>query len=70
MASLYERLGGKSAVEELVSDFWDVVFTDERITNEKVRARWAAADIPTLKMHVTNPVCMATGGRMSIRGGT
>ncbi len=67
-ASLYERLGGKSAIEVVVNDFWTEVFADNRITNEKVRARWAAIHIPTLKMHVTNLMCMATGGPFEYTG--
>jgi hemoglobin len=66
--SLYERLGGQSAIEAVVNDFVDRVGADTRITNEKVKARLAVIHIPTLKWHVTNQVCMATGGPCDYKG--
>jgi hemoglobin len=66
--SLYERLGGKSAIEAVVNDFIDRVGADPRITNEKVKARIAAIDIPTLKWQVTNQVCAASGGPCKYTG--
>ena len=61
-ASLYERLGGKSAIAMVVNDFVDTVGADSRITNEKVAARLEETSIPVLKMLITDQVCMATGG--------
>ena len=66
--SLYERLGGKSAIEAIVNDFVDAVGADSRITNEKVKARIAAIHIPSLKMHFTNQLCMAAGGPCEYAG--
>lgn len=67
-ASLYDRLGGQSAIEAVVNDFVDRVGADPRITNEKVRARLGAIHIPTLKVHVTNQVCAAAGGPCEYTG--
>jgi hemoglobin len=67
-ASLYERLGGKPAIEAVVNDFIDRVGSDPRITNERVKARLAAIHIPTLKWQVTNQVCAATGGPCEYTG--
>ena len=66
--SLYDRLGGKAAIEAVVNDFIDAVGSDERITNEKVKASLASIDIASLKMHVTDQVCMATGGPCDYTG--
>ena len=67
-ASLYERLGGKPAIEAVVNDFVNQVGADMRITNEKVKTRLAAIHIPTLKWHVANQVCMHTGGPCEYTG--
>ena len=60
--SLYDRLGGKTAIQMVVNDFIDKVGNDERITNQKVIDRLQAIDIDQLKQYVTEQVCMATGG--------
>ena len=44
-----------------MNDFIDAVGSDEHITNEKVKASLASIYITSLKMHVTDQVCMATG---------
>ena len=67
-ATLYERLGGKSAIQAVVNDFIDRVGADPRITNEKVKARLGAIHIPALKVHVTNQVCAAAGGPCEYTG--
>ena len=66
--SLYNRLGGQSAIEAVVNDFVDRVGADPRIQNEKVRVRLSAIHVPTLKMHVTNQVCAAAGGPCAYTG--
>ena len=67
-ATLYEQLGGKSAIQAVVNDFIDRVGADPRITNEKVKARLGAIHIPALKVHVTNQVCAAAGGPCEYTG--
>ena len=67
-ASLYERLDGKPAIEAVVNDFVNRVSADPRITNEKVKARLSVIHVPTLKWHVTNQVCLATGGPCEYTG--
>ncbi|HEY5647991.1 MAG TPA: group 1 truncated hemoglobin [Nitrospiria bacterium] len=67
-ATLYERLGGKAAIEAVVNDFIDTVGSDSRITNAVVLNRLAEIDIATLKSHVTHLVCGATGGPCEYHG--
>ena len=55
--SLYERLGGKSAIVLVVDDFVGNVAADKRINHF-----FANTDIPRLKMHLVNQICEATGG--------
>ncbi len=66
--SLFDRLGGQSAIEAVVSDFVDLVGADTRITNEVVKTRLASIDIPALKSHASNLVCGATGGPCQYTG--
>ncbi|MBI3359037.1 MAG: group 1 truncated hemoglobin [Nitrospirae bacterium] len=61
-SSLYERLGGKPAIDAVVEDFVNRLGGDTRIKNEKVKARLAAISIPNLKMHLANLICAGTGG--------
>lgn len=56
-ASLYDRLGGKSAITAVVDEFVGNVANDARINN-----RFATTDIPRLKGHLVDQVCGATGG--------
>ena len=67
-ASLYERLGEKSAIDAVVNDFVNTVGADTRITNEAVKAKLGSIDIATLKSHVSNLVCNATGGPCEYKG--
>ena len=67
-ASLYDRLGGKKAIELVVSDFIDTVGNDQRIQNPKVSERLAAIDIDRLKGLVADQVCMAAGGPCDYQG--
>lgn len=66
--SLYDRLGGKKAIDMVVNDFVDTVGSDKRITNSKVADRLAAIDVNNLKRLVSDQVCMATGGPCQYTG--
>jgi hemoglobin len=55
--SLYDRLGGKTAISAVVDQFVANVAADTRING-----RFATTDIPKLKGHLVDQVCMATGG--------
>jgi hemoglobin len=61
-ASLYDRLGGKKAVQAVVNDFVNIVRTDERIKNPKVAHLMETIDIDQLKAHLVDQICMGTGG--------
>lgn len=55
--SLYDRLGQKPAITAVVDRFVANVAADARING-----RFATTDIPKLKAHLVDQVCMATGG--------
>ena len=55
--SLYDRLGGKSAITAVVDEFVSNVAKDSRINS-----RFATTDIPRLKGHLVDQVCSASGG--------
>src|SRR5262245_60054306 len=55
--SLYERLGGKPAIQAVVDDFVGNVAADGRINQ-----RFAGANIPRLKTMLVDQICEATGG--------
>lgn len=61
--SLYERLGGKPAIQAVVDDFIANVAADNRIN-----ARFANANIPRLKENLVNQVCAGTGGPCAYAG--
>ncbi len=61
--SLYDRLGGKEAITAVVDQFVANVAADARING-----RFAATDIPKLKRHLVDQVCMATGGPCTYTG--
>lgn len=63
--SLYQRLGGKDAITAVVDTFVSKVAADNRINKF-----FASTDIPTLKMHLVNQVCEATGGPCKYTGRT
>ena len=67
-ASLYDRLGGKKAIDMVVSDFIDTVGSDQRIQNPMVSERLADIDIGRLKGLVSDQVCMAAGGPCEYKG--
>lgn len=62
-ASLYDRLGGKSAITAVVEQFVANVAADSRING-----RFATTDIPRLKGHLVDQVCMASGGPCTYKG--
>ncbi|HXX75171.1 MAG TPA: group 1 truncated hemoglobin [Nitrospiraceae bacterium] len=61
--SLYDRLGGKTAISAVIDQFVVNVVADTRIN-----ARFATADIPKLKGHLIDQVCMAMGGPCTYSG--
>ena len=66
--SLYDRLGGKTAIQAVVSDFIDMVGADTRIQNKKVGARLSVININELKGHLVDQVCVAAGGPCTYTG--
>ena len=60
---LYDRLGGRPAIQAVVDDFIGNVAADTRIN-----ARFAKADIPRLKIMLVDQICEATGGPCKYRG--
>ena len=63
--SLYERLGGRPAIQAVVDDFIGNVAGDGRINK-----RFANADIPRLKTMLVDQICEASGGPCKYRGAT
>ena len=61
--SLYDRLGGKTAISAVVEQFVANVAADSRING-----RFATTDIPRLKGNLVDQVCMATGGPCTYTG--
>ena len=61
--SLYDRLGGKSAITAVIDQFVANVANDKRI-----RERFATTDIPRLKKHLVDQVCTASGGPCAYTG--
>jgi hemoglobin len=54
---LFERLGGKPAIDAVIDDFLGRVAKDER-----VNASFAVGDVPRLRQRLIEFVCFATGG--------
>jgi hemoglobin len=67
-ASLYDRLGGKKAIQAVINDFVDIVGADERIKNQKVAHLMETIDIDQLKAHLVDQVCMGSGGPCEYKG--
>ena len=61
--SLYERLGGKPAIQAVVDDFIANVAADNRISK-----RFAKTNIPRLKTLLVDQICEATGGPCKYTG--
>ncbi len=64
-ASLYDRLGGKTAITVVVDDFVGNVLTDDLI-----KARFAATDGPAFKGKLVDQICEASGGPCKYTGKT
>jgi hemoglobin len=62
-ASLFDRLGGKSAITAVVGDFRKRVEKDARIN-----AKFARTDLPRLEAMLVDQVCEATGGPCKYAG--
>ena len=63
--SLYDRLGGKPAIQAVVDDFIGNVAGDARINK-----RFANANVPRLKTMLVDQICEATGGPCKYTGKT
>src|SRR5713101_3925753 len=61
--SLYDRLGGKPAIQAVVDDFIGNVAGDSRINQ-----RFANANIPRLKTMLADQICEAGGGPCKYTG--
>ena len=61
--SLYDRLGGKPAIQAVVDDFIGNVAADARINQS-----FARANIPRLKMMLVEQICEASGGPCKYTG--
>ena len=61
--SLYDRLGGKSAITAVIDQFVANVANDKRISG-----RFATTDIPKLKKNLVDQVCTASGGPCAYTG--
>lgn len=60
---LYERLGGKPAIEAVIDDFLGRVAADERINSG-----FAVGHLPRLRQRLIELVCAATGGGCTYSG--
>lgn len=61
--SLYDRLGGKTAITAVVEDFVGRVAADNRING-----KFANANIPRLKSMLVDQICQASGGPCTYTG--
>src|SRR5258706_176749 len=61
--TLYERLGGKTAITAVIDDFVARCAADSRING-----KFARTDIPRLKAELVDQVCAATGGPCTYSG--
>jgi len=61
--ALYDRLGGKPAIQAVVDDFIGNVAADGRINR-----RFANANIPRLKTMLVDQICEASGGPCKYSG--
>ena len=61
--SLYDRLGGKTAITAVVDDFVGRVAGDTRING-----KFANANIPRLKSMLVDQICQASGGPCTYTG--
>lgn len=61
--SLYDRLGGKTALDAVVGDFANRVLADTRINK-----KFAKTNAPRLVKNLTDFLCEATGGGCKYKG--
>jgi hemoglobin len=61
--TMYDTLGGKEAISVVVDDFIGLLAADERIN-----AYFANANVPAVKGHLVDLMCMATGGPCKYTG--
>lgn len=61
--ALFERLGGKPAIEAVIDDFLGRVGADERINSG-----FAVGHLPRLRQRLVELVCAATGGPCTYSG--
>jgi hemoglobin len=61
--SLYDRLGGKAAIQAVVDDFVGNVAADNRINKF-----FAKTNIPRLKQRLVEQICQGTGGPCKYKG--
>jgi hemoglobin len=61
--SLYDRLGGKSAIKLVIHDFLGNVAADK-----KINARFAKTKLPDLEAKLVDQVCQAAGGPCKYTG--
>lgn len=61
--SLYDRLGGKAAIDKVVEDFVGNIAADPSIF-----PRFAKSDIPKVKRLIAEQICEATGGPCKYTG--
>jgi hemoglobin len=61
--TLYERLGGQPAIEQVVGDFITIVVADDRIN-----AFFQNADANNLKKQLVDQICKASGGPCDYQG--
>ncbi len=61
--ALYDRLGGKPAIQAVVDDFIGNVAADGRINQ-----RFAGANVPRLKTMLVDQICEASGGPCKYAG--
>ena len=61
--ALYDRLGGKPAIQAVVDDFIGNVAADSRINQ-----RFAGTNIPRLKTMLVDQICEASGGPCKYTG--
>jgi hemoglobin len=62
-ATLYDRLGGKPAIEAVTQTFLENVAADARING-----RFANTDVPALKAKLVDQICEASGGPCTYAG--
>jgi hemoglobin len=68
MKSLYERLGGKKAIEAVVADFVGRAATDPRIKSFFADTASDPKRVEKLKKNLVDQICEASGGPCKYKG--